>query len=85
VLENEVTVYHHGTTETTVTNQAGPPFQWKAGFSVASQDRTPLVMVDGVAAPAKVEQRANHQLVAVVTVLAPPGQTRTARYTAAKP
>lgn len=85
VLENEVAVSHHGTTETTVSNQAGPPFQWKAGFAVTSQDRTPLVTVDGVAVPAKIEQRANRQLVAVVTVLVPPGQARTARCAAAKP
>jgi hypothetical protein len=70
---------HRGTAATSITNQAGPPFRWKAGFSVMAQDRAPSIFVDGVLVPAKVERRENGQLVAVVTVAVARGQTRTAR------
>jgi hypothetical protein len=79
VLGNEVTVFHRGATETTIANQAGPPFQWKAEFPVTAQERPPLVAVDGVTVPARVEPGANRQMVAVVTVEVAPHQTRTAR------
>jgi hypothetical protein len=85
ILANEVAIYHHGTTETTVTNQAGPPFQWKAAFSITSRNQEPLVTVDGVAVSPKIEQRANQQLVELVTVNIPPGQTRTVRCAGCSP
>jgi hypothetical protein len=80
VLKNEVNVWHRGVFETTLTNQAGPPIQWKASFRISSPDLVPHVSVDGVPVEATVEQRINHQLVASILIPVKPGQTRTAQY-----
>jgi hypothetical protein len=79
VLQNEISVAHQGLRETTVTNQAGPAFQWKASFPIASSDRNPQVLVDGVARSATIEHRPGSQQVASVVVPLKPAETRTAR------
>jgi hypothetical protein len=79
VLQNEVEVWHRGLTETTVTNQAGSVFNWRASFPVAPGRETVKILVDNVAVQAKVEQRMNHQTAASVIVAVKPGQRRTAR------
>jgi hypothetical protein len=80
VLQNEVSVHHGAVRETSVTNQSGPKFMWKASFPAGPGDRTPQVTLDGQLVSAAIEQRVNGQ--SVVTVLAPvqPGETRTIRY-----
>jgi hypothetical protein len=79
ILENQIAVAHRGLTETTITNQAGPAFEWKAAFPLTSADRDPRILVDGIAKPARVEHRPGNQLVASLVVPLRPAQTRTAR------
>lgn len=76
-LQNEISVRHRGTSETMITNQAGPAFEWKAVFPAGgTNDR---VFVDGSPLPAAAGQLAGGQLVISVRVPMRPGQTRTAR------
>ncbi len=79
VLENEVTVQHRGVTETTFTNQAGPPIQWKASFPLQPADAQPQLLLDGKPVPANVEQGVNRQSIVSVLVPVGPGQTRTVK------
>jgi hypothetical protein len=79
VLKNEVAVTHRGAVETIITNQAGPTFDWKASFPIASTDRRAQLLVDRAPARFAIEQGINHQPVAVATVPVSPGQTRTAK------
>jgi hypothetical protein len=79
VLRNEVAVTHRGTGETTITNQTGPAFQWKAAFPISPTRPNPQILVDGVPARAAIENHINRQLTAVVTVPVRPGQSRTAK------
>jgi hypothetical protein len=84
VLRNEVTIYHRGVTETTITNENGPAFQWKAAFPLKTQSVPRRILVDGVPAPATIEQGINHQKMATVLVTIKPGQTRAAKLQIAK-
>jgi hypothetical protein len=79
VLENEVTVRHRGVAETTFTNQAGPPIQWKASFSVVSKHTQAQLSLDGKAVPANTQLGVNRQSVISVLVPVGPGQTRTVK------
>jgi hypothetical protein len=79
VLENEVTVRHRGVAETTFTNQAGPPIQWKASFSVVSKHTQAQLSLDGKAVPANTQLGVNRQNVISVLVPVGPGQTRTVK------
>ncbi len=74
VLQNEVAVDHRGASETIVTNQSGPPLQWRASFTAAPGDRTPRILVDGVRMAAAVERRINRQTVVSVVIPVSPGQ-----------
>jgi hypothetical protein len=85
VLQNLVTVKHTGNTETALTNNTGPAFQWKASFAAASPGNSPYILVDGVAVPATVEQLHNHHTVVSTLVTVKAGQTRTAKYLISKP
>lgn len=80
VLENEVAVRHQGSSETTVTNQAGPVFRWRAAFPAAGNDTTPHILVDGVPVTATRENRVNGQAVVHVDIEMKAGQSTTARY-----
>jgi hypothetical protein len=79
VLRNEIAVLHRGSIETTVTNQAGPAFEWKASFPSPGPGREPHITVDGSRLPATSERQANDQPAVGVRVQVGPGQSRTAR------
>ncbi len=76
VLKNEIGILHRGASETQVTNQSGPPIQWKASFAVSVATGAPRLLVDGVAAEAVAGRRYAQRVVSVVVTLQP-GQTRT--------
>jgi hypothetical protein len=65
--------------ETTLTNQAGPAFQWNAAFPLTAAKANPCTLVDGTPVLVVIEQRLNHQLAAIASVRVQPGQTRTAK------
>lgn len=79
VLENEVTIRHQGVAQTTFTNQAGPPIQWKASFRLLSNDRQAHLLLDGKPVGANIELGANRQSVISALVRVGPGQTRTVK------
>jgi hypothetical protein len=79
VLQNEVSVYHHGTVETAITNQAGPLFEWQASFPAPATSLKPRIVADGKPLDATTERRTNQQTVVSVRVPLKPGQTRTAK------
>jgi hypothetical protein len=79
VLQNEVTVRHRGVAETTFTNQAGPPIQWKASFRLLSNDTQPQMLLDGKPVRANIELGVNRQSIISALVRVVPGQTRTVK------
>ena len=79
VLQNEVTVRHQGVTETTFTNQAGPPIRWKASFPLLSSDQQPQLLLDGKPIRANIEPGFHRQAVISVLVPVASGQTRTVK------
>lgn len=79
ILRNEITVLHHGLTETTVTNESGPVFQWKPAFLVDSAGRMPKIMIDGAPVEVVLEHRLNGQTVMVASAPVKPATSRTAR------
>jgi hypothetical protein len=79
ILQNEVTIYHHGTAETTITNQAGPVFEWQTSFPAPTSSLKPRIVVDGRPVEATTVRQTNHQTVVSVRVPVKPGQTKTAR------
>jgi len=85
VLQNLITVKHNGNTETALTNNTGPAFQWKVSFASVSPGNSPCILVDGLAVPATVEQLDNHRTVVSTLVTVKPRQTRTAKYLISKP
>ncbi len=82
VLKNEVAVRHRGLRETTVTNQAGPEFEWAAVFPVDPAGGGVRVLVDGKEFETTVEQRPGRGAVVAVNVPLKAGQTRTAEVVA---
>jgi hypothetical protein len=78
VLENQVTVYHRGLTETSVTNEEGPAFQWDAAFPVAAAEGS-RILVDNKPVAARIGQGANHRGFITAPIEVKPGQTRAAR------
>lgn len=78
VLENEVTVYHRGLTETSITNEGGPAFQWEAAFPIAAVAGSPSIMVDNKPVAARIGQGVNHQMLIAARIDVKPGQTKTA-------
>lgn len=79
VLENEVTVRHRGVAETTFTNQAGPPIQWKASFPLQPTDTQAQLLLDGKPVRANIELGVNRQRVMSALVPVGSGQTRTVK------
>ena len=79
VLRNKVSIRHSGITESSVTNEAGPVFQWKVSFPAHASNRGDI-LVDGSLVPAWIEERVNHQIVVSASIPVKPGQTRTAKY-----
>ena len=79
VLQNEIAVYHRGALESTVTNQAGEAFEWKASFPAPAPGRKWRVVVDGSQAAATSEPASEGQAVVSASVWIKPGQTKTAR------
>jgi hypothetical protein len=79
MLRNEIGVRHQGITETSLTNEAGPEFQWKASFA-ASAGNPGAILIDGMRVQTSLEQRINQQSVIFAIVPVKPSQTRTARY-----
>jgi len=79
VLQNEIAVRHQGIAETTFTNQAGPPVQWKASFPLPPGYAEPVLLVDGKPIRGTVEDGQNRQRVVSVIVPVERGQTRTVR------
>ena len=79
ILQNEVSIYHRGTIETTITNQAGPLFEWQASFSARAGSLKPRIVVDGSPIDATAERQTNQQTIVSVRVPVNPGQTRTAK------
>lgn len=77
VLQNEIAVRHRGISETTFTNQAGPPMQWKARFQLPSDNGHPRLLLDGKAVPGNIEPGINRQTTIFVLVPVGAGQTRT--------
>jgi hypothetical protein len=80
VLQNEIAVHHRGPAETTVTNQAGPSFDWRAQFPISSGTQSGRVLVDGVVHPSTMAELPNRRIVISATAPVNPGQTRTAEY-----
>ena len=80
VLQNEVAVWHRGTNETSVTNQVGPPFHWRAEFPAGANEANPRIVVDGKSVPASLTQGPNRQPLVSVEVQVNSGQLRTVRY-----
>jgi hypothetical protein len=85
VLRNLISIRHNGNTESAITNQAGPAFQWKASFAVASPGKVPCILIDGAVVHVAVEQLGNHHAVVSALVTVKPGQTRIAKYLTSKP
>ena len=85
VLRNSISVKHNGNTETALTNNTGPAFQWKASFAAASPGNSPRILMDGVPVPATIEQAGNHSTVVSIVVTVKPGQTRSAKYLISNP
>ncbi len=79
VLHNEIEVLHRGVTETALSNQSGPPLQWKACFPAGSPSAAARLVVDGAPMEAAAERRGNGQPVLCVTLPVKPGQTRVAK------
>lgn len=79
VLKNEIAVTHRCPAETTITNQAGPAFEWKAAFRITARNLDPQILVDGRAAQVLIEKRPNGELLATIAVLLESAQTRTAK------
>jgi hypothetical protein len=79
VLDNSVAVEHRGLTETSVTNQSGPAFRWKARFPVALPADRVGIVVDGRTLPAVIESSPHGRATASVSVRVGPGQSATAR------
>jgi hypothetical protein len=79
ILQNEVSIYHHGTAETTITNQAGPVFEWQTSFPAPTSSLKPRIVVDGRPVEATTVRQTNHQTLVSVRVPVKPGQTKTAR------
>ena len=73
VLRNEIALRHRGLAETALTNQAGPPFRWRARFP--ADGKAGRITIDGVPVPTEAEGKFVSAAVSVST-----GQTRTARY-----
>ena len=72
LLRNEISLLHRGVAETTVTNQAGPPFQWRVRFPAGQPSGR--IAVDGVL----VRTDADGRFVSAVVPVGS-GQTRVAR------
>ena len=79
ILQNEASIHHRGTVETTITNQAGPIFEWLASFSVPTSGLKQRIVVDGRPLEATAERETNQQTKVSVRVPVSPGQTRTAK------
>jgi hypothetical protein len=77
VLQNEIAVRHQGAHETTLTNQTGPVFRWRACFPAVDNDTTPYILVDGTPLKGTRELRANRQAVVYAEVPVKAGQSRT--------
>jgi hypothetical protein len=84
VMRNVVTIRHEGTAASTLQNERGPAFRWKACFPVPPGAPAHQILVDGVAVAVGVEPRANGQMVASSMILVQPGQTRSVRYSIPK-
>jgi hypothetical protein len=65
--------------ETTIVNQAGPMFEWKASFSAPAGSLKPRIVVDGRPLEATIERQTNQQTIVSVRVPVNSGQTRIAR------
>lgn len=77
VLQNRIAVRHRGLSETTLTNQAGPPLTWKASFSLPSRNAASQLLLDGHPVRANIDHIANTQFILSALVPVAPGQTRT--------
>jgi len=75
---NLITVHHESTTLTRLTNQAGPPVQWKASFARLQTESEFRVLVDGVPVATQTENTTSGPTVFVFVPVAE-GRTRTAR------
>jgi len=72
---NKVAIRHHGRTETTVHNQAGPDLTWQACFDL----QTPHLVVDGIRQAATIDRDPYGQPRSWVAIPIPAGAARTVR------
>ncbi len=82
VLRNQIAVEHRGTSETIITNETGPLFQWKATFPASAPCQTARLLIDGLPVKGVCAFGANRQPLVSAVIPVKPGQTRTARYVA---
>ena len=79
VLRNEVTVLHRASAEAALTNESGPPIQWKPAFAADPIRSKSRIEVDGKTIDATWQRRPEGAILAGSAVSLKPGQTRTAK------
>ena len=78
IAQNEITVEHQGTAQTTFTNE-GPALQWKAAFPVTNTASNRRISIDGAFLRSTLEHRNNGTLILSALVPVGSGKSRTAR------
>jgi hypothetical protein len=77
ILRNAVAVRHRGGAETSITNQSGPAFYWKAAFALDAA-ATRRIFVDGHPVESALENRAGVRILASKAIPVEPSRTRLA-------
>lgn len=76
-LRNALGVHHRGGAETSITNQSGPAFDWKAAFALDAAG-IPRIFVDGRPVESALEHRAGGRILVSGAIPVAPGRTRVA-------
>jgi hypothetical protein len=80
VLRNKIAVLHRGLTLTTITNEAGPVFHWRARFPVGPTNQAGTLLIDGVPQDTMRTELPNRRSIVSALVPVNPGQSRTAQH-----